>query len=133
MAGSSATVTVLNQRRQNGHVAVQVAWVADDSDGSVPTATINFGRAVFVYMGVTQPDSGTAPTADYDIAVNDEYGCDIFGGELGDRSDTAGEQATPKIGNIYGPRLVNGDLTFSLSNNSVNSAEGTLILYAVDA
>ena len=82
-------------------------------------------------MGVTDPGA-TAPTDNYDITIVDEYGSDIFGATLTNRDTTNTEEATPLIGGTsYGSRLVTGDLTFTLTNNSVNEAVGTCILYFV--
>lgn len=103
------------------------SWTADAANGSVP-ATAGPEIEGLVFMAVTDPGS-TAPTALYDITLTDSDGCDVFGGELSDRSATAIEQATPKVGNSYQERYVKGAMTLNITNNSVNSATGTVKVY----
>jgi len=81
----------------------------------------------FVVLGVIDPGT-TAPTANYDIAFNDEYGMDIFGGAMENRSATDEEQAVPLIGGAYGSRYVCGQLTLSITNNSA-AANGKVVIY----
>ena len=138
MAGSSATITFgkidTPYAGTHGIVEVKIEWVGDDADGSVPdtvfdsTDTIDIlGR--YCVLAVTDPDGDTAPTDNYDITVEDEYGCDIFGGALENRDTANSEQAVPKVSSVYGGRLCAGTWTFKLSGNSVNSAEGKCVLY----
>ena len=88
--------------------------------------------AWFVLMAVANPGA-VSPTDNYDITVIDAEGVDIFGGELNDLSATASQQRMPKIGSAYGARFVSGDaLTFSLTNQSVNSATGRLVILHKD-
>jgi len=77
-------------------------------------------------MGQTNP-SATAPTADYDIVVNDDQGQDLFGGGLGDRSATATESAFTYDGSVYGTRIVDGDLSIQITDAG-SEKEGKLIL-----
>jgi len=126
MAGS-VSITVSNKTK------VEISWVADSGDGSVPQT--EFESAILVdivgeycILAVTDPGS-PAPTDEYDIEILDEYGVDIFGGELNNRSTTNPEQAVPKIGNGYGGRFCAGPWTFKLTGNSVNSAQGKCVLY----
>ena len=137
MAGSSTTVTFgkidTPYAGTHGLVKVEIDWVADDADGSVPdgvfdaTDTIDIlGR--YCILGITNPGT-TAPTDNYDITVEDEYGCDIFGGQLLNRDSALSEQALPNVGGAYGGRPCAGILTFKLSGNSVNDATGKCVLY----
>jgi hypothetical protein len=73
--------------------------------------------------------AGTAPTANYDIEILDEYDVDIFGGLLNDRSATESEQQVPKIGDGLGARVCAGQWTFILTGNLVDDANGKVILY----
>lgn len=125
MSGN-VTITVSSK------IKVEIDWTADSGDGSVPQT--EFDNAVLVYIigrccihGITDPGS-PAPTDEYDIEILDEYGVDIFGGELHNRSTIDTEQAVPKVGNGYGGRLCAGTWTFKLSGNSVNSASGKCVL-----
>lgn len=99
-------------------------WVADDTDGSVPTDTID-GILGYVVRVITDPGS-TAPTDDYDIELHDAYGCDLMGGALNDRDTTATEQAMPIIGGASSGALVLDTLELNITGNSVNSATGTV-------
>jgi len=119
-------------QRAGKHSIVVIDWVAA-TDGSLTATAIDSAivkeiRGKKCVMGVTNPGS-TAPQADYDIAINDAEGCDIFGAELNNRSATVSQQACPKIGNTYGSRPIDSALTFALSGNNVNSATGRLKLF----
>lgn len=120
---------------------VVISWTADAADGTVPSTSLNTALAASggivplvgwsCYMAVTDPGA-TAPTDDYDIVLNDEYGADIFGTAINDRDTTSTEQAFPIVATgTYRSRLVTGNLTFGLSNNAVNSAVGQCILYFI--
>jgi len=118
----------------HGLVKVHIAWVGDSGDGSVPETAFDSTDTVdilgrYCALGVTVPDDTAAPSDNYDIEILDEYGCDIFGGELQNRDTANTEQAVPKIGNAYGTRLCAGGMTFKLTNNTVGSAKGECILY----
>ena len=110
-----------------------IDWTADSVDATVPstatgTAYTDQIKGAKVLMALTDPGA-TAPTDLYDITITDAYGVDVFGGELGNRSTSSSEQALPKIGSGYGPRPVEGALTFNLTNNSVNSATGQVRVF----
>ncbi len=98
---------------------------ANGSVTSVASASDIFG---FVVLVLTNPGA-TAPTAEYDLTITDEEGCDILGEEGANRSATVTEQVIPAIGSGFGPRFVNSKLTLNLSNNSVDSANGTVLVY----
>jgi len=130
-AGSSASATVARIDEQL--YKATVTWVADDGDGSVPTAGIVSPKNGYVILGITDPGS-TAPQAAYDITVTDSLGADVFGGNLGDLSATATERAFPAdAGGNEGAQFVQAgeSLTFTLTNNNVNDATGSLVLYFV--
>lgn len=107
-----------------------IRWTADDSTGAVNSVNIPELQGA-VFLGLTIPSSVTAPTDQYDITLTDKYGVDVFGGVLANRSATANKQVTPKIGSAYGTRYSKSRLTFALSNNSVNSAQGTFVFYSI--
>lgn len=104
-----------------------IAWTSD-TDGSYTNYTTEWNVDGYVFMVVTDPGA-TAPTGAYDITLNDSDGVDIMGGELGDLDASLTEQAVPKIGNAYGTRFVKGPLVLTISNNSVDSAVGEVIIY----
>lgn len=127
MAGSSSTVTKTSAAN-DGTLKLIWDWVGDNANGSVPSAQTADTITGYVLLGETNPGAA-APTDNYDIVVTNEEGTDIFGGELMNRDTANNEQAVPLVGNAYGPRFVNSKLTMTLTNNSVNSATGRLILY----
>lgn len=137
-AGSSATITFSKidtpYTGTYGLVKVVIDWVADDGNGTVPQTDFDATDSVdilgrYCILAVTDPDSGTAPTDNYDVEILDEYGCDIFGGKLTNRDTANSEQVIPSISSAYGGRLCAGILTFKLTGNSVNDAEGKCVLY----
>lgn len=113
--------------------AVYITWTADVSDGSVPDTAFSAIimrdiKSLYAGQAITDPGS-TAPTASYDITIVDEYGIDIYGGALADRSASSGERTYPKLtSSIYITNPIIGNLTFKLAGNSVHSATGTLVL-----
>lgn len=124
---SGAETYSRNTPRESVQV-ITVSWTAH-TDGVVTAETIDVDPQGYVFMVVTNPGA-TAPTALYDITLTDADGVDIMGGTLADRSATASEQAVPAVSTgLYGGRYVIGGLTLNISNNSVNSATGTLVLY----
>ena len=117
---------------EHGIVKVLIDWLAA-TDNSVADAAFDstdlidiLGR--YCILGVTDPGS-PAPSDNYDITIEDEYGVDIFGGKLTNRHTTNAQQEMPLIGSGYGGRLCAGPLTFKLAGNSVSVAKGKCILY----
>lgn len=113
----------------HGIKSIAFTCTGDSSNGSFPS-DVDTGRDLkgFIFLVVTNPGT-TAPTADYDIVLNDGDGIDIMGGELGDRSATVSEQAIPLIDAAFGSRYVFGRVTPVITNNSVNSAVIVLTIY----
>jgi len=136
MADAAGTVVITGHwvAMDQSMYEVTIAWTGDASDGSIPDTAFSSVimrdiRGLYAGCAETVPGS-TSPTSLYDITIVDEYGLDIFGGALGDRSATATEQTYPKIvsSGIYGNRPINSVLTFKLENNSVASATGKAII-----
>lgn len=108
---------------------VSVAWVGDASDGSVPNTIISLHG--IVAKVVTNPGS-TAPTDNYDLACGDpsDTALDVFAGTLANRDTTNTEQVYPvAAGATMG--VYAGDCTLQLTNNSVNSATGSIDFYVI--
>jgi len=108
-------------------------WVADSSNATVPDSALSTTHAgllkyFFADMGETIPGGVTAPTALYDVTLEDDNDMDVFGGKLTNRSDTAKEQVLPAIGGALGDRPIHSGLTLKIANNSVNDATGTVII-----
>ena len=112
---------------------ITLSWVADAAEATVPPTTITavtYGiGGWYLYTAETNPGS-TAPTDDYDMVLNDADGLDVAGGLLTNRDAIATEIVSMGT-SAHGYPAIRGDLTFVLSDNSVNSATGTLILIFV--
>ena len=134
MAGT-VTTTMINVSDRGKKISF--AWTADAADGSVPSTELSASQEAAVkgwYLVLALTDPGAvAPTADYDIVLNDDFGIDVMGGELADRSSSSSEQAVPKVGSVFGSRLIDGGLSMVLTGNSVNSATGEVVFYFVRA
>lgn len=115
---------------------------ADSSNGSYPATIINplavtsdgrtFDiRGLKLYSVKCYP-GGTAPTDATDLTITDEYGIDLLGGKGTDVIDATSKTWT-LVGpsGCYSPALITGNLTVTITNNSVNSAVTTLILELV--
>ena len=119
---AAGTVTQTFETIASGVHLLTFTCTADASDKSYPDTDSIQAIDGYVFMVVTDPDDDTAPTDAYDITLKDDNGVDVMGGELANRSDTASEQAVPKIDAVYGTRWVDGILSLAISNNSVASA-----------
>lgn len=124
---SASTITVQNEPTRR---VITLSWVADASAATVPDTTINAItyeiEGWYLYSAETNPGS-PAPTANYDMYLNDADGFDIAGNLLENRHTTTTELVN--IGTAtHGYPLVRGNITFTLSGNNVNSAVGTCIL-----
>lgn len=126
MAGSSVTETVVQVNSDVKYIDFD--WVADDTDGSVPTTDSVHVADGYVILVVTDPGT-TKPSDNYDITLKDSLGVDVMGGALDNRDDTLTEQAVPTIGSAQGGRYVAGVLTFGLTGNTVNDATGKCRVY----
>jgi hypothetical protein len=108
---------------------VVIDWTADDTDGSVPALSVTLSG--FVLKAVTDPGS-TAPTDNYDIVLNDaaDTTVDHLASALANRDTANTEVAYPTVSGATVPVWLE-DKAYSLavSNNSVNSATGQIILY----
>jgi len=111
---------------------IQVDWVADAADGSVPNTVLPSIEGNIVALE-TNPGA-TAPTDNYDIALNDAEGVDKLAG-AGQNRDTANtEQAGVVFASTSVPVPVDGEaLTLAISGNAVNSATGRVLIYYVPA
>jgi hypothetical protein len=125
-----AVGTVAVVQREVGFVRTLTATiVASSSDGTIPdTALPGFeGRllALETIPGLTQP------TSLYDITIVDALGLDVLQGVGANRSSSVAEKV-PVIysGTALYPPVSSADvLTLKIANNSVHSAQITVVLY----
>ena len=136
---SSIDFKMMKTKWETGVKFVVIDWDCGagahaDFDEDLPANVMDFINGWKCVMAITIPGNhakcpGTAPTDQYDIEIWDEYDVDIFGGQLKNRSSTDSEQTTPLVDTALMSRLVSGDLTFKLTGNSVDDANGRLILF----
>lgn len=110
--------------------AVTLTVTGDASDGSVPStdlATKISGRLLFLK---TNPGA-TAPTANYDIVLNDADSHDVLEAVGANRHTSATEKVSVVMsGTSIHPAVAKSDtLSFVLTNNSVNAALITVTIY----
>jgi hypothetical protein len=134
MAGSSVTITYENIHVVNAaheRKILVLSWVGDDGTGAVPNATISADtykiKGWYLYEVKTIPGTGVPPTDNYDIVINDADGIDLADGSLADRDQTAKE-----LVRLAGHMVID-NLVVAISNQSVNSATGTIkIIFTAD-
>lgn len=139
MAGHAmavGTVTQTLDKYPNANMRVLTySWTGDAANGTVPSTATSAAITAdiagwYVYAIETNPGT-VAPTTLYDIVINDAESLDIAGGMLANRSATATEKITPRLDStysIFGGVLVDSTLTLVITNQSVNSAVGTVKL-----
>lgn len=125
MAG---TVTVTITSLGNDKEKIVFSFVGDSAGGSVPATSTGKRITGYVVRAVTNPGT-PAPTNLWDATITDADGVDIFGGNLADQSASATLQKLPKLGSTDSPCFVDSVLTLNITNNSVNSAKGTVTLF----
>lgn len=90
----------------------------------------------WAFMAVVNPGA-TAPTASYDVVLEDAAGADLFGGTLDANSATVSETWFPLLAGstadgypaYWGPRFISSAITFDIENNSVNAALGVVEVF----
>jgi hypothetical protein len=117
-AASSAIVT--REHIGSDIEIVKIVWTTA-ANGSFTSVT--FGVSGCLFYAITDPGT-PAPTDNYDITVTNSEGIDIATSQLLDR-DTANSEDV-KFTTV---KCVNGDLTYAISNNSVDSATGVTKLF----
>lgn len=138
-AFGAGTVTVTKTTKGFGKggqlvEVVQIDWVGDASDGSVPATSITLSG--YVQKAITNPGT-TAPTANYDIALADpeDSALDALAAALQNRHTTNTEQVYPRIAGAPGTVssfpvfLQPGTYSLQITNNSQASATGRILLY----
>jgi len=104
--------------------------VGDASDGSVPDTALGHKFSGRVVSLETNPGS-TAPTANYDITLEDGDGHDVLEGVGANRSDSATEKVAVVFSgtSVHPPVDISETLTLKIANQSVNSADIKIKLY----
>ena len=100
---------------------LSLAWISDVG-GDVDEAT-DVPISGQILRVVTVPSSTAAPTAAYDLVLNDEYGIDVMSGDGANLSATAAAQSVQAV-----PIAVDGLLTLVVSNAG-NTKGGTVHIF----
>lgn len=132
----SQACTFSQSYRQNDTDIVVSTWSwTSDSSGDV-SGTVGTSTAAIsgeILRCVTNPGSA-APSANYDIVINDADGIDVLAGQGANRHTTTSEHVKPGVPFKDGtttstaPVCVNGTLTLVVSNAG-DSKNGTVVLY----
>jgi hypothetical protein len=113
--------------KQNWANKTTLTWTSDGGGASSQTVSLNGTILRFT----TDPGSA-APTDNYDIALTDEDGYDVLGGDGVDRDTTTTESFVPVIlggdGVTVFPVVVAGTLTLSITNAG-SAKNGTVTIY----
>jgi hypothetical protein len=128
ITSGTVTTTLAQQGANTGVYTYSIAWTAD-GDGALSPVQIeadNFTKihGLFLVQVETIP-GGTAPTALYDIAINDTDGADLLGGAGADRSATLPEIAYPSVIS----KVIANRFSVVLTSNTQAGATGTIRLY----
>ena len=122
----SMTPTVFQPGLRRPVTKVVLAWVS--SAGGTVTQTTTFKVSGLLRRVVTVPSATVAPTADYDVVIEDSDGLDILNAAGADRHTTNTEVIAPLI-STYGPMLVSETaLTLKVTNAGAAKA-GTIYLF----
>lgn len=116
----SCTITQENK----GHVRkVKAVWVSAADGTASGTTTLPYTGEI-VRLVTIPAAAGSAPTALYDVVVNDEDGADVLMGAGANRSASATEQVlASSLGCV-----ANDVLAFAVTNAG-DTKGGTIILY----
>jgi hypothetical protein len=131
MGAGTVTVTTLNG--SGDAIIVQFSWIANAAGAATVPATSSSTKWPTAYSGCiyameTNPGS-TAPTDNYDITLTDSDGVDLLGGQGANRDTANSEMVPAKIGTVFGCAPTQDAFTLNITNNSVNSATGTVKVY----
>lgn len=123
-------MTICNKNKNcvndKGRFNYCVDWEADENGFVTPMDLPEIdGYVVLVEVLPGNP----APQNGFDITIKGPSGIDIMGGGLLDLPNDDGKQASPNVSGKKGDRVVSGQLTFELTNNTVAGARGRCIIF----
>ncbi len=104
---------------------LKLDYVTASGSASVTVADVNG-----VILRVTTNPGATAPTDNWDIALLDEDGIDVLGGDGVDRDTANSESFCPSVafGDGFVPVAVSGSLTLNITNAG-DAKVGSVIVY----
>jgi hypothetical protein len=139
MAGTiTGTFTRIMTQQGRPQIAEMVLTCKGDaSNGSFPQVVINdlacvSGlydlRGLKLYSVKSYPGT-IPPTDESDLEILDKYGIDLLGGKGLNLIDATSKTWVPVGPSSFAlPALITGDITVSITNNSVNKADVTIAL-----
>ena len=126
--GAGTSVLTSTTVYPDGVTYVLVTITADATDATVPDLVISGYRGQYICQIWTNPGT-TQPTDNWDLYLKYDGGDVLKAG--GENRDTANTEVTYPIiqaSSNGGCAYVPGDLTLSVSGNSVNSATATILM-----
>lgn len=127
-AAGADTLTETSITDYKGFSIHDFTYVMDS--GGTNTEQISYDINGYIIAVETDPGT-TAPTANYDMTITDEYGADVMGGALANRHTSTTEIAAPSLG--YASKVpVTGNLTFNVTNQLVKNASVRILIYTTD-
>ena len=126
----SLTTTISNRQNGTDIVRVTLAWTSA-ADGSASGDTPSLSGEL---MKVVFDPGSAAPTANYDITLNDANGFDVLAGFGANLSATVTTQLKPGIAFKDGtttsvaPTVIDGVLTLAVTNAG-DTKSGSVVLY----
>ncbi len=126
MAGSVSCIKICHPEADHGRCCYRIEWEADES-GVVPGCVMT---DIDAYLELVATNPGVpAPDPSYDIFLLDDQEVDIMGGRMTNLSPTLNQQFVPQVGTVVSHRMIQGDLTFKLRQNTQAGAKGTCFIY----
>ena len=123
---SKLVITCTVDASHESYPATVLNPLAVDSNGSSYDI-----RGLKLYSVKAYP-GGTAPTDATDATITDEFGIDLLGGKGANLIDATSKTWIPAgPANYAFPALITGNITLTITNNSVNSAVTTIVLELV--
>lgn len=108
---------------------VVFACTADAAAATFPDTVLSTKIDGYLLKIVTDPGA-TAPTADYDITIEDDEALDVLESQALNRHTSNTEFVSLASGTYFHPVVSKADtLTLKIANNSVNSATVDITLY----
>ena len=108
---------------------ITLTCTGDASNGSFPD-TVIVPKISGKLLALETNPGATGPTDDYDIALDDAEGHDVFEGKGGNRDITATEKVSLVRGVAEYSEVAKSDvLTFKITNNIVNDATVVAKIY----
>lgn len=123
--------TVVETKEQIGRIGViTLTATADSGDATFPSTDLLTKVSGYLVGMAVNPDA-TGPTDLYDLVLTDADGIDLLQGVGANLLIATSEnKAVVRAGTEIHPPVSNGDvLTFTLTNNSVNSGKTVVKLY----